>query len=36
MELKSIIQRYQAPFIEKYGGRLEHKHHQAMAATLHC
>ena len=36
MELKSIIQRYQAPFIEKYGGRLERKHHQAMAATLHC
>jgi len=36
MELKNIIQRYQTPFFSKYGNRLEHRHHQAMAATLNC
>jgi len=36
MELNAIIQRYQRPFMSTYGARLEHRHHQAMAATRHC
>lgn len=36
MELSNIILRYQNLFMQNYGHRLGHKHHQAMAATLAC